>query len=475
MWISLLVSCSLTTTSPEDCESNAQCRDAFGIGWVCGEEGLCVDTPLPARCDRTIPPDLWAHRSDDYADAIVLGSVYERSESLKDVQSIELAIGQVNESEGLEGRSYALIQCSNEEDAAYDELTFDEATVAAATFLSDAVGVPAIMGPSYSSSTESVFLAVEGNGTMVISPSATSPALTALDGLAPSDADPGLLWRTAPPDSLQGQAIALDLEGRGVGKVAIIYQEGPYGEGLTEVFLEHFSGQTELLLFDTAALLATYVADTATGNADEVLFISSEKPDVVAFLNAAGPLSGYASKGIFLADAAYDAAVLDQARSAAGDLFPNIRGTRPTTPSGPVYDTFLAAYSAAYGGETAADSAYTAYAYDAAWLVVYGTAWSTYQNGDITGMGIAQGLRKVSSGQEVLVRPTSWSTVRASFDAGQSVDVVGASGTLDYDPITEETATPIDVWTVNAPGTDFKIECTFDPTGLSGLPADCLD
>ena len=107
--------------------------------------------------------------------------------------------------------------------------------------------------------------------------------------------------------------------------------------------------------------------------------------------------------------------------------------------------------------------------------MVYGTAWSTYQNGDITGMGIAQGLRKVSSGQEVLVRPTSWSTVRASFDAGQSVDVVGASGTLDYDPITEETATPIDVWTVNAPGTDFKIECTFDPTGLSGLPADCLD
>ena len=39
-----------------------------------------------------------------------------------------------------------------------------------------------------------------------MSPSATSPALTELEPAA-SDETPGLLWRTVPPDSLQGRVI----------------------------------------------------------------------------------------------------------------------------------------------------------------------------------------------------------------------------------------------------------------------------
>ncbi|MEQ1565053.1 MAG: ABC transporter substrate-binding protein [Myxococcota bacterium] len=465
------MSCSFTTAEWDACEAPAQCRDAFGWGWTCGDEGLCVEVEAHPRCDRTIPDDLFEQREAN-RDTIVIGSIYEREESFKDVLSFELAIGQVNDSEGLDGHLYGFVQCTNE-DGPVDSLTQEEANLEVARYLADDLGVPAIVGPSYSSATEAAFLTVEPFGTLLVSPSATSPALTALDGLDHTDANPGLLWRTAPPDSLQGQAIALDVAGRGITDAAVIYQSGPYGEGLAQVFLEYFPGNASLNLFDTASVRDTATADVGSSSAQEVLFISSDKADIVAFLNGAGNLGGYATKGLFLADGAYDVNVLDQA-SSASDLFPNIRGTRPTTPSGPVYDTFLASYAAAYGGNSAADSAYTAYAFDAAWLVIYGTAWSMYQEGGVYGRGIARGLREVSSGDEVLVRATSWNTVKASFKAGTGVDVRGASGTLDYDPQTEETAAPIDVWTVLPSGDGFVVACTFDPSATATLPADCL-
>ena len=42
--------------------------------------------------------------------------------------------------------------------------------------------------------------------------------------------------------------------------------------------------------------------------------------------------------------------------------------------------------------------------------------------------------------------PVLWNTVKATFSAGLSVDVRGASGGLDYDPVDEETTAPIDIW-----------------------------
>ena len=77
----------------------------------------------------------------------------------------------------------------------------------------------------------------------------------------------------------------------------------------------------------------------------------------------------------------------------------------------------------------------------------------------ITGVGIAQGLRRVSNGIEVEIRANSWNDVKARFAEAQPVDVVGASGELDYDPDTEETTTPIEIWSVNDEGDGFDL-CT---------------
>ena len=80
--------------------------------------------------------------------------------------------------------------------------------------------------------------------------------------------------------------------------------------------------------------------------------------------------------------------------------------------------------------------------------MLYGTAWSLYQEGVISGLGIARGLRNVSARDDVEIKASSWSTVKATFAEGKPINVEGSSGSLDYDSETGETTAPIEVWQV---------------------------
>ena len=98
--------------------------------------------------------------------------------------------------------------------------------------------------------------------------------------------------------------------------------------------------------------------------------------------------------------------------------------------------------------------------------MLYGAAWSNYQLGEISGLGIGRGLRNISAGDEVDIKPSTWISVRANFEAGESIDVVGASGELDYDVTTGETASPIEVWGVQSDGAggyEFTSEDIIEP------------
>jgi branched-chain amino acid transport system substrate-binding protein len=295
-----------------------------------------------------------------------------------------------------------------------------------------------------------------------------------LDGLEATDDEPGLLWRTVPPDDLQGEVISLDMQARGVTTVAVIHEVGAYGEGLDQAFRGHFVGgprTAQPFPYSTDGEMATAVADVASGGFEEVVFISSVTPTIADFLNAASGLPAYDSMGIFLTDGAYVEDMLDEARNAASHLFPNIRGTVPRFFTDSVlYDTFRASYRAAFDGEDPSGFGFTAHAYDAAWLAAYGVAWSSYREGGIFGTGIARGLRRVTGGEPVDIGPNSWTTVRARFEAGQRIDVTGASGRLDYDPVTEETTAPIIVWAVDPDGEHLLVLGCVD---LEGLEAGC--
>lgn len=71
------------------------------------------------------------------------------------------------------------------------------------------------------------------NGIVMISPSATSPALSTIE-------DNGLFFRTSPSDARQGEVMADIIMDKGIQNVAVTYTNNDYGKGLAESFQAAF-------------------------------------------------------------------------------------------------------------------------------------------------------------------------------------------------------------------------------------------
>jgi branched-chain amino acid transport system substrate-binding protein len=71
------------------------------------------------------------------------------------------------------------------------------------------------------------------NGVVMISPSATSPALSTAE-------DDGLFFRTSPSDARQGQVMTEIIMERGINSVAVTYTNSDYGKGLADAFESAF-------------------------------------------------------------------------------------------------------------------------------------------------------------------------------------------------------------------------------------------
>jgi branched-chain amino acid transport system substrate-binding protein len=91
-------------------------------------------------------------------------------------------------------------------------------------------GVKGIVGGDCSGVTGAMLANVAvPNGVVMISPSATSPALSTAE-------DNGLFFRTAPSDARQGVVMAEVLLEAGINEVAVTYTNNDYGKGLADAF-----------------------------------------------------------------------------------------------------------------------------------------------------------------------------------------------------------------------------------------------
>ncbi|MAJ35810.1 MAG: branched-chain amino acid ABC transporter substrate-binding protein [Candidatus Puniceispirillum sp. TMED52] len=103
-----------------------------------------------------------------------------------------------------------------------------QAASATAERLITAEGISAIVGADCSGVTTAILQNVAmANGIVMISPSATSPALTTVE-------DNGLFFRTAPSDARQGKIVADILMERGFKTAAMTYTNNDYGKGLAD-------------------------------------------------------------------------------------------------------------------------------------------------------------------------------------------------------------------------------------------------
>lgn len=108
------------------------------------------------------------------------------------------------------------------------------AATAAAERLITADGVVGIMGADCSGVTTAIANNVGvPNGVVMVSPSATSPALSTID-------DKGFFFRTAPSDARQGQVLADILKDKGITNVAVTFTNNDYGKGLESSFKAAF-------------------------------------------------------------------------------------------------------------------------------------------------------------------------------------------------------------------------------------------
>ena len=131
----------------------------------------------------------------------------------------ELAIDEVNNS--------GVFSFGNVSGVRADSTCVDSAaatTAAEKLITSDKVN--GIMGADCSGVTTAILQQVAmANGMVMISPSATSPALSTVE-------DNGLFFRTAPSDARQGQVVADILKEKGLTRIAISYVNNDYGKGL---------------------------------------------------------------------------------------------------------------------------------------------------------------------------------------------------------------------------------------------------
>ena len=152
------------------------------------------------------------------------------------------------------------------------------AATAAAERLVTADGVTAIMGADCSGVTGAVLQNVaRPNGIGMISPSATSPALSTAE-------DDGLFFRTAPSDARQGVVMTDILVERGFKTVALTYTNNDYGKGLADSFQA---------AFEAAGGTVTISAAHEDGKADysaEVAALAAAGGDILV-------VAGYTDQG----------------------------------------------------------------------------------------------------------------------------------------------------------------------------------
>lgn len=466
--------CTRERTCFAKCTSNKSCIDAVGGPAICLRDTATCAPLLSDDC-KTILKDEGALENDG---AVVLGILMPQTGAnaasmVPRVNSMELARRHIQKyAGGLPGtkggppRPLVLLSCTDANDA-----------LRAARHLAEVVRVPAIIGPAFSGVTTDVATLVTiPAGVLVISPSATSPTLTDLK-------DNGLVWRTAPSDVLQATAMvqlvekevepavraALMLAASDKIKLAVVHKGDAYGGGLGAALFTSLrfnkaspsanEGSYKQIDYGDPLKMPGTIAASYAAAVDELVAF---KPHILITVGTAEAVTeifakleekwtepNYRPRHI-VADGLRVPELL-AAMSGKDELRKRVFGTIGAS-TGPTYDAFANQYKLAFGTDTSPDS-YSAGAYDATLLLSYAIAAAA--DAKLKGSVINEGLKKTAVTNGGLVVQAGYDDLNKGFSAmpGTGIDYNGASGPLNFDPVTGEAPADIQIWCVrNASG-----------------------
>ena len=318
----------------------------------------------------------------------------------------ELAMIEVNDSgKFLEGVTLVSVRA--------DSTCVDSAAAtAAAERLVTTDGIVAIMGADCSGVTGAVLSNVAvPNGVPMVSPSATSPALSEVE-------DNGLFFRTAPSDARQGEVLAGILQERGISSVAVTYTNNDYGKGFADAFEAAFTGTGGQITLtspheDNKADYSAEVGALASAGGDALVVLGYADSGGKGMIQAA--LDSGAFDTFALGDGMYSETLL-------ADLGGDLEGSFGSVPwaEGEGADAFAEVAEAA---GIVAESTYTRESYDAAALI----ALAMMKGGEPSSAAVAANLLDVANAPGEPILPGELGKALEILASGGDVDYVGAT------------------------------------------------
>ena len=276
-------------------------------------------------------------------------------------------------------------------------------------------GVKGIIGGDCSGITGAVLQNVaRPNGMVMVSPSATSPALSTAE-------DDGLFFRTAPSDAREGEVMGDVLVEHGVKSIALTYSNSDYGKGLAEAIASGFTSR----------------GGTVTINAAHEDGKSDYSAEVAALAAAGGDLlvvAGYldqGGKGII--QASLDSGAFDKfglPGGMVGDSLPAAIGAALDGSYGQVAQsdsagaTMLTDMGKAATPAYDATSPYTMESYDAAALIMLAMQATNSTDPKVYGAKIMD----IANGPGEKILPGQLGHALELLAAGTAIDYDGASG-----------------------------------------------
>jgi branched-chain amino acid transport system substrate-binding protein len=349
--------------------------------------------------------------------------------------AIDLAIGEVNQRQGIGGKTFGAVVCDS----------FNDATTAQkeADYLMS-LGAKAII-----SSGTSETLA-EANDTvpadvLLVSSSATAPEIASLPA-APSGTR--LVWRTAASDAIQAKVAANQLLANAPppNNLAALYTNEAYGQDLYTEFQKDYSRTQQSFPFPPGGDVTSAVNQADAIKPDMTLVIALSN-DPKSILDAAAKTASLSKSKWFFTDGAKNQALISSLADPA--LVEGALGTAPAAPAGTVYDNFRSRYLAQYGVDPNGYS-YVANTYDAMYCIALASAWALGSggSGSISGDSLGQGMGRLSMGAAFDLTPDQFTAARAALQTGTSININGVSGPLDFDATTGEAPASIQIWTI---------------------------
>lgn len=279
--------------------------------------------------------------------------------------------------------------------------------------------VAAIIGAASSTVTLNVVDSVTEAGVIQVSPANTSTTLSGYDPL---------FARTAPPDTVQGQALGSLMLDDGHQKVAFLTMQDDYATGLRDNVQKAIeAGGGEVVYGGTGE--GTEFAQAETNFSNPVADALAAKPDAIAifaFEETKAAIAELLTQNWEFAGKTYlcDGNTADYSKDFDPGTLEGVKGTIPGADAPEEFKERLNDWYVAENDEELSDYAYAAESYDAAILV----ALAAVRGEGTDGQTIADNIRAVSGSEEGATEVSTFEEGVEALEAGDEIAYQGVSG-----------------------------------------------